>query len=137
VRRGLGIALALGAAAVAMTLLSAVPPHAQAGAPGGGDQYLSPSEMAFSPDGRLLYVVCERSDQLLVLNAKEGVVLQRIRVGHVPRTVAISPDGRLSQSTSSCAAMASVRVTSRWRAKSWTTFAARESPVTAPCGAFC
>jgi YVTN family beta-propeller protein len=50
--------------------------------------------MAFSPDGRLLYVVCERSDQLLVLNAKEGVVLQRIRVGHTPRAVAISRDGR-------------------------------------------
>ena len=50
--------------------------------------------MAFSPDGRLLYVVCERSDQLLVLNAKDGSVLQRIRVGHIPRTVAVSPDGR-------------------------------------------
>ena len=93
-RRGLGVALALGAAAVAMTLLSAVPPQAQASAPGGDDRYLSPSEMAFSPDGRLLYVVCERSDQLLVLNAKEGVVLQRIRVGHTPRAVAISRDGR-------------------------------------------
>jgi len=94
VRRGLGIALALCSAAVAITLLSAALPHAQASAPDGGDQYLSPSEMAFSPDGRLLYVVCERSDQLLVLNAKLGVVLQRIRVGHVPRTVAVSPDGR-------------------------------------------
>jgi YVTN family beta-propeller protein len=93
-RRGPGIALALAAAAVAMALLSAVSPHAHASAPDGGDQYLSPSEMAFSPDGRLLYVVCERSDQLLVLNAKQGVVLQRIRVGHVPRTVAVSPDGR-------------------------------------------
>ena len=95
-RRGLGIALALAlsAAAVAMTLLSATLPHAQASAPAGDDQHLSPSEMAFSPDGRLLYVVCERSDQLLVLNAKEGVVLQRIRVGRTPRGVAISPDGR-------------------------------------------
>ena len=49
--------------------------------------------MAFSRDGRLLYVVCEHSDQLLVLNAREGRVLRRIRVGHVPRTVAVSPDG--------------------------------------------
>lgn len=93
-RRGLGIALALGAAMVTMTLLSAVPPNARAGTPSGDDQYLSPSEMAFSPDGHLLYVVCERSDQLLVLNAKEGVVLQRIRVGHIPRAVAVSHDGR-------------------------------------------
>jgi YVTN family beta-propeller protein len=79
---------------VAIALLSAVPPHARAGTPGADDQYLSPSEMALSPDGRLLYVVCERSDQLLVLNAKEGVVLRRIRVGHIPRSVAVSPDGR-------------------------------------------
>ncbi|MGA7694618.1 MAG: YncE family protein, partial [Candidatus Sulfotelmatobacter sp.] len=89
--------MALGAA-VAMMLLCATLPHAQAGAPAGApdgnDQYLSPSEMAFSPDGRLLYVVCERSDQLLVLNAKDGSILQRIRVGHIPRTVAVSPDGR-------------------------------------------
>ena len=92
-RRGLGIALALGAAAVAIAL-SAVRAHARAGTPGADDQYLSPSEMALSADGRLLYVVCERSDQLLVLNAKEGVVLRRIRVGHIPRSVAVSPDGR-------------------------------------------
>jgi YVTN family beta-propeller protein len=94
---GIRIALALGAA-VAMMLLCATLPHAQAGAPAGApdgnDQYLSPSEMAFSQDGRLLYVVCERSDQLLVLNAKDGSILQRIRVGHMPRSAAVSPDGR-------------------------------------------
>jgi len=94
VKRGSGTALTLVAAAVAMSLLSVALPHVQANGPGGNDQYLSPSEMAFSPDGRLLYVVCERSDQLLVLNAKDGAVLQRIRVGHVPRTAAVSPDGR-------------------------------------------
>ena len=96
------IALALAGVAAAMTLLfaallpaQAVAPTAALGTgPGADDQYLSPSEMAFSPDGRLLYVVCERSDQLLVLNARQGVVLQRIRVGHIPRAVAVSPDGR-------------------------------------------
>ena len=93
-RRGPGTALALAASSLAVGLLSVVVPHVQANGPRSDDQYLSPSEMAFSPDGRLLYVVCERSDQLLVLNAKDGAVLERIRVGHVPRTVAVSPDGR-------------------------------------------
>ena len=93
-RRGLGIALACAAAAVALAFLSASLPHVQASAPDSDEQYLSPSEMAFSSDGRLLYVVCERSDQLLVLRAKEGTVLHRIHVGHIPRTVAVSPDGR-------------------------------------------
>ncbi|MFY9644330.1 MAG: cytochrome D1 domain-containing protein, partial [Terriglobales bacterium] len=93
---GIRVALAL-AGALAISFLSATLPHAQAASPAGrpavDDRYLSPSEMAFSRDGRLLYVVCEHSDQLLVLNAREGRVLRRIRVGHVPRTVAVSPDG--------------------------------------------
>ena len=87
-----GTALTLAAAAV--VLLSAALRHVQASSTSGDEPYLSPSEMAFSPDGRLLYVVCEHSDQLLVLNARDGAVLQRIRVGHIPRTVAVSPDGR-------------------------------------------
>ncbi|MFZ0687570.1 MAG: beta-propeller fold lactonase family protein [Terriglobales bacterium] len=94
---GIRVALAL-AGALAISFLSATLPHAQAASPAGrtavDNRYLSPSEMAFSRDGRLLYVVCEHSDQLLVLNAREGRVLRRIRVGHVPRTVAVSLDGR-------------------------------------------
>ncbi len=93
-RRRPGIALALAAVAAVMTLLFTTPPQVRAGAPGADEQYLSPSEMAFSPDGMRLYVVCERSDQLLMLNVKTGAVLRRIRVGHIPRTVAVSPDGR-------------------------------------------
>jgi YVTN family beta-propeller protein len=101
VRIRIRVRIALALAAAVILLLSATLPHAQAGATGGDDQYLSPSEMAFSPDGRLLYVVCERSDQLLVLNAKEGAVLRRIRVGHIPRAVAVSPDGRQAFVTNS------------------------------------
>ena len=91
---GARIALTVGAAAFAMLLLSAALPPAQAGAPSADGKYLSPSEMASSPDGRFLYVVCERSDELLVLSAKDFAILQRIRVGHIPRTVAVSRDGR-------------------------------------------
>ncbi len=93
-RRGLGIALACAAGAITLALLSAALPRVQASAEESDEQYLSPSEMAFSPDARLLFVVCEHSDQLLVMKARDGVVLHRIRVGHIPRTVAVTPDGR-------------------------------------------
>jgi YVTN family beta-propeller protein len=64
-------------------------------APSGDEvRYLSPSEMVFSPDGRWLYVICEKSDQLLMVDAQSRAVAKRIAVGHVPRGLAISADGR-------------------------------------------
>lgn len=56
-------------------------------------RYLSPGEMVFSPDGQRLYVVCERADQLLVVDTKTHKVTTRVTVGHAPRGAAISPDG--------------------------------------------
>jgi YVTN family beta-propeller protein len=56
-------------------------------------RYLSPGEMVFSPDGQRLYVVCERGDQLLVVDTKTHQVTARVAVGHAPRGTAISPDG--------------------------------------------
>lgn len=56
-------------------------------------KYLSPGEMAFSPDGRFLYVVCEKSNELLVLSTQTRKVTRRIQLGTVPRGIAISPDG--------------------------------------------
>jgi YVTN family beta-propeller protein len=57
-------------------------------------RYLSPSEMVFSPDGRRLYVICEKSDELLMVDIQSRAVAKRIAVGHVPRGLAISTDGR-------------------------------------------
>lgn len=57
-------------------------------------RYLSPSEIALSPDGRWLYVICERSDQLLTIDTQTRAVVKRIAVGHVPRGLAVSADGR-------------------------------------------
>jgi YVTN family beta-propeller protein len=57
-------------------------------------QYLSPGEIAISADGRWLYVVCERSDELRVVDTQSGLVVRSIAVGHVPRGLALSPDGR-------------------------------------------
>jgi YVTN family beta-propeller protein len=58
------------------------------------ERYLSPIEMTFSPDGNLLYVVCQDSDEVRVLNAASEKVLASIPVGHVPRGIAISQDGK-------------------------------------------
>ncbi|MGZ4787367.1 MAG: beta-propeller fold lactonase family protein [Terriglobales bacterium] len=56
-------------------------------------KYLSPGEMVFSVDGRFLYVVCERSNEVLIVDPKLATVVQRIAVGSVPRGLALSPDG--------------------------------------------
>ena len=43
-----------------VVLIAAAPPAMEEA------RYLSPSELALSPDGRWLYVICEKSDELLV-----------------------------------------------------------------------
>ncbi len=58
------------------------------------DRYLSPGDLITSPDGRWLYVVCERSDELRVVDTRTGDVTKTIAVGHVPRGVSLSPDGK-------------------------------------------
>ena len=57
-------------------------------------EYLSPGEIAVSADGHRLYVLCERSDELRIVDAGNGSTLKSIAVGHVPRGLALSPDGR-------------------------------------------
>src|SRR5208283_1977780 len=56
--------------------------------------YLSPIEMELSGDGRLLYVVCQASDELRVVDLGSGKVVGIVPVGHVPRGIALAPDGR-------------------------------------------
>jgi len=65
-----------------------------ASAPNSGDRYLSPSEMAISHDGRTLFVLCEKGDELLVVDTQSKEVIRRVQVGHVPRGLALSADGR-------------------------------------------
>ena len=50
--------------------------------------------MALSPDGRLLYVVCQESDEVRVVDAQTGRVSGSVAVGHVPRGIAVSSDGQ-------------------------------------------
>ncbi|MGO9434544.1 MAG: beta-propeller fold lactonase family protein [Terracidiphilus sp.] len=55
--------------------------------------YASPIEMLFSPDARRLYVLCQGSDQVRVLDAATYKEIDRIGVGHLPRGFSLSPDG--------------------------------------------
>ncbi|MGB8481065.1 MAG: beta-propeller fold lactonase family protein [Acidobacteriaceae bacterium] len=57
-------------------------------------KYLSPVAMQLSPDGHWLYIVCEDSDQVLVVDARTQQVTRRIRVGRMPRGITLSPDGK-------------------------------------------
>src|SRR5215471_16003184 len=58
------------------------------------DRYLSPLEVLSSPDGHQLYVLCEQSDELRVVDADSGRVTASIAVGRAPRGLTASPDGR-------------------------------------------
>jgi YVTN family beta-propeller protein len=57
------------------------------------ERYLSPIEIAVSPDGRLLYVVCQDSDELRVIDTATGKVVKSVAVGHMPRGIAITRGG--------------------------------------------
>ena len=55
--------------------------------------YASPLELTFSPDGKRLYVLCQGSDEVRVLDAASYVVIKNIAVGHLPHGFSLSPDG--------------------------------------------
>ncbi len=57
------------------------------------ERYASPVEMLFSRDGARLYVLCQESGEVQVLDALSGRVLKRIAVGRVPRGFVLSPGG--------------------------------------------
>ncbi len=58
------------------------------------ERFLSPLEMVSSPDGRLLYVVCQDSDEVRVVDVPSSKVTGSVAVGHMPRGIALSSDGR-------------------------------------------
>jgi YVTN family beta-propeller protein len=57
-------------------------------------RYLNPTALKLSPDGKRLYVVCEASDVVLVVDTNTRQVIGRIHVGTRPEGIAISPDGK-------------------------------------------
>ena len=83
----------LGIIAVTLLAIAAKPAPTQSNA-SVKERYLSPIEMAISPDGRLLYVVCQDSDEVRVLDAESGKVIASIAVGRIPRGIVLSADAR-------------------------------------------
>ena len=49
------------------------------------EDYASPLEVLPSPDGARLYVLCQQSNEVRVLNAATFTVIKSIAVGRVPR----------------------------------------------------
>jgi YVTN family beta-propeller protein len=75
----------------------AVPmPAGHGGAQGGGRPHdaCMPTFVSVSPDDRRLYVACNHSDQLLVLDAAALQLVKSVATGHGPYNVEPSPDGR-------------------------------------------
>ncbi len=87
---------ALTALSVVVACVSLSPnPRAHAEVDRSGERltYASPVEVLFSPDGARLYVLCQGSDQVRVLDANTYKETKSIHVGHVPRGFSFSPDG--------------------------------------------
>jgi YVTN family beta-propeller protein len=55
--------------------------------------YASPLELLFSLDGSRLYVLCQQSEEVRVLDAATYAVIKNIAVGRVPRGISLSPSG--------------------------------------------
>jgi YVTN family beta-propeller protein len=55
--------------------------------------YASPLEILFSPDGARLYVLCQQSEEVRVLDASTFAVIAKIAVGQVPRGIGLSNSG--------------------------------------------
>lgn len=53
-------------------------------------RYPSPIELAVSPDGARLYVLCEGTDELVLADAQSGKICGRVQVGHVPKGLWLS-----------------------------------------------
>jgi YVTN family beta-propeller protein len=55
--------------------------------------YKTPLNMALSPDGKEIYVTCEASHSVIVVNVRDMQKVAEIEVGHHPTDVTFSPDG--------------------------------------------
>ncbi len=56
--------------------------------------YASPLELLLSPDGRRLYVLCQGTGEIRLLDAATGKTSRTIRVGRQPRGMSFSSNGR-------------------------------------------
>jgi len=57
-------------------------------------EYKTPFNLTVSADGRRLFVACEASDSLMVVDTPTRTVVADIPVGNLPHGVCLSPDGK-------------------------------------------
>ncbi len=69
-------------------------PQSPVGLDGATPRYLDPIALKLSPDGKRLYVVCEASDAVLVVDTRSRSVIGSVQVGTRPEGIALSPDGK-------------------------------------------
>ncbi|MCB9853087.1 MAG: beta-propeller fold lactonase family protein [Phycisphaerales bacterium] len=56
-------------------------------------RYKTPVNLAVSPDGRTLFVVCQQVNSVAIVDAESGTVVDEITVGLRPWGIALHPDG--------------------------------------------
>ncbi len=56
--------------------------------------YLNPIDLEISPGGSRLYVVCQESNEVRVVDTRTHEVIGRVKVGLKPEAIALSPDGK-------------------------------------------
>ena len=91
-----GIVAGLCAAAVACfatALVNGRPARAASNPTGEHLTYASPVEILPSKDAHQLYVLCQGTDEVRVLDASTYAEIKAIPVGHIPRGFSLSPDG--------------------------------------------
>ena len=91
IRKICGVALA--ALSVAVLVAGLWTGRAVRANEGSDENYASPLELLLSPDGARLYVLCQQTEEIRVLDAATHAVLKKISVGRVPRGFSLSPDG--------------------------------------------
>jgi YVTN family beta-propeller protein len=83
-------------------------------------EYASPEEILFSPDGTRIYVLCQQSAEVRVLDAATAKPLGKIAVGRQPRGFSLSADGQRMfvanswDDTISVIDLSSLRVRAEW-----------------------
>ncbi|MGQ8338592.1 beta-propeller fold lactonase family protein [Sunxiuqinia sp. A32] len=58
------------------------------------EDYCSPINMAVSNDGQKLYVVAQDAGELIIVDATQNQVLDKIKVGEHPHSIVLSKDGQ-------------------------------------------
>ena len=73
-----------------------------------------PAQLAFSPDGRRLYVAENLADTLAVIDMASGTIVQRLMAGRYPYGVVVAPDGTVYVSAWGGAYVAAYSASGEW-----------------------